>query len=400
MDRHSKRAAPIIQGLPKTNYSDNYEKDGYMLVSINKSKRQNISERNMMVTLRSFINNILTRMGVISDAKYMSWTGAWTSRTSQQYLTNEVTRDGKWTMIANKDTTDRASPQNNGAAVNILPVDPTWINSANVSTVSLVHTYKFAKGGWFQALRLWPDNVGVNIDNHLYVVIQVGDLTQVTEVSLPELVSGQWNVVALERRIVIPGAIVSFVYDTLNSASNTVLVGDWTQLSRGNNVEPATGEYVLNQGRTRIRIHKVDNDSVNRGVELLTSIPDTVWKIVEDNDPTRSQDFFQTTGPVDAGLYVEFNCIEVDQGINGRVNNDVLANFTIIIPIPLSTKYVEEVNYWDNPANIPEFLTSVTSIKEFNGVPQAIGNNVYGIDFNFQQALVSPDWDLVAISAS
>jgi hypothetical protein len=65
------------------------------------------------------------------------------------------------------------------------------------------------------------------------------------------------------------------------------------------------------------------------------------------------------------------------------------------VPIPQSTEYAEIVG----SVPIPAWAT-VTGILEFNGVDQSGGGNTYGVDFEFDRALINPSWDIMSFTGN
>jgi hypothetical protein len=73
-----------------------------------------------------------------------------------QYFTPEsLTRDGSWTMVSNKATTDRPAPQATGAEEDLLP---TWTPVANNARASytVYNEWTINQGGWI-------DQYGVDV---------------------------------------------------------------------------------------------------------------------------------------------------------------------------------------------------------------------------------------------
>jgi len=330
----------------------------------------------------------------LATAPSMLWHGNWTPG---EYIAGSALLDGAWGMVANTTTSDRPAPQPDGDPVDVLQATPVWLNQINTSTVRVSHTYTFAEAGWFKSVRIWVAEIGSNIEHYLYFVNRTDPLNIiVSKEVLPALVVG-WNTVAIGNKIARVGDIYQIIYDSVNTSADTIVTGGWGSIKRGNNVTPATGEWTTNQNRTVLRINKTDDVAGNRSAELLGSIPDTDWTMVQVSDSSRSQEFLQLSVPVDQGAYVEFDVIEIAQGSGGRVQDNQPTTVTGLIPVAQPTKYVENLAYWNQPANVPIYITSVVSALEFDGVDQAVTTSVFGLDFNFQPALVSVEWDVLSL---
>jgi hypothetical protein len=92
----------------------------------------------------------------------LEWTGsAWTPATltfgqmtwvpyttfGQSFVTQNLTRDGDWTMVANTSTTDRPAPQSTGPEVDLLPA---WTPNRQgaIGTLTIYNEWTINTGGW------------------------------------------------------------------------------------------------------------------------------------------------------------------------------------------------------------------------------------------------------------
>jgi hypothetical protein len=67
--------------------------------------------------------------------------------TPQSFSVQDLTRDGDWTMIANKDTSDRPAPQASGAEEDLLPAwTPTTPNAR--ATYTVYNEWTLSQAGW------------------------------------------------------------------------------------------------------------------------------------------------------------------------------------------------------------------------------------------------------------
>ena len=102
-----------------------------------------------------------------TDHRYMRWvpyTGS-----GQAFLNQDMTRDGDWTMIANKDTTTRPAPQETGSTEDLLPMwTPATLNARAGYTVA--NEWTLSQGGWI-------DQYGVNVNSQNVGAIHVLSLS-------------------------------------------------------------------------------------------------------------------------------------------------------------------------------------------------------------------------------
>ncbi|MFV2016187.1 MAG: hypothetical protein ACC656_12210, partial [Candidatus Heimdallarchaeota archaeon] len=81
----------------------------------------------------------------------MEWLGDWLA---QEYYVNQTVRDGSWTMIANKTTTDQAAPQPIGEAEYAIS-NESWTTNSSNSVVASGHEIVFQQNGWFIEARVY-----------------------------------------------------------------------------------------------------------------------------------------------------------------------------------------------------------------------------------------------------
>jgi len=82
---------------------------------------------------------------------------------------------------------------------------------------------------------------------------------------------------------------------------------------------------------------------------------------------------------------------------NGNDNIRDNKNCTLRIDAPVGlSPYTVISDYWLTPA---PFATVISSLQ-YDDVVQADVDDAYGIDINFQEMSVSPDWDFLALSSS
>jgi hypothetical protein len=132
---------------------------------------------------------------------YMRWvpyTGS-----PQSFLKQDLTRDGDWTMVANKDTSDRPGPTQSGTEEDLLPQwTPATPNARASYTVA--NQWTLSQAGWIDqyGVDVHPNNLG-----SLHAVTLTINGTQSDSVTLTPNVAGlTW--IDVTPRIVVAGAVI------------------------------------------------------------------------------------------------------------------------------------------------------------------------------------------------
>lgn len=322
----------------------------------------------------------------------VNWRNVWTQ---DLYYKGDMVRDSEWTMIANKETTDRPAPQATGPATFALPATPTWdAIQSNTSVVTSGHTYIFTENGWITTMRIWVVSTAASYVYRVLIIDQTDPANPRTvTIDNPNTTADDWAVLAFTNDIIVAGTRLSILLLSLNSDSDTTVVGNWRNDGIDNAAAPATGGYNRNQQNTLLRISDSDLAPVDRSTDLASFIVDTTIRFVG----TDVENFvlYRVTAPLtDNGTYFSYPVTVVAAG--GDIPISQTSAMTATIPEPDPTQYRRLTNQW--VAGEPTWAT-VSGVLEYDGAPQP-GNvdNAFGVDIEFQPATSSPDWDLVAVS--
>lgn len=152
-------------------------------------------------TLLPTVEYVDTAISTVVDpitAAVMTWHGNWVN---QNYLQNNVVRDGNWLAIANKDTTQRPAPQAVGDPEYAMPDTPSMVDLDDLVEVVMGNTYTFQESGWLAQARVYVPNS----TNHLFnvQVINVstgGNLVYETQDSA--LSPDAWNIISIPKVVV------------------------------------------------------------------------------------------------------------------------------------------------------------------------------------------------------
>jgi len=328
------------------------------------------------------------------DTLAMLWNDIWVD--GNTYTQNDVVRDGTWTMVANTTTSDRPAPQEDGDSIHGLPSIPAWSNNSNTSVVVSGHTYTFTKFGWITAIRVWVTELTATT-NYRFILRDITNPSTpiIKVINDPLLNLNGWTDIAIGVEMIAPGTIWQMEIDALDSGTSTNVTGGWTTESKDNNNAPSAQSWNRNNGNTLIRIDKTDLNSTSRTAELLGVTIDSEFLIAETAIPANFYKYSVLEAPTDEGTYIEYVVQLVESGNNGATDGEI-STIDIDVPIPQTTEYVQEVDYW--ASNTLPFATIVGHL-EYDGVAQAgAENDSFGIDIEFQPGSVSNDWDLMAYS--
>jgi hypothetical protein len=135
----------------------------------------------------------------------------------QNFLNQDMTRDGDWTMIAIRNTSDRPAPQPSGAEEDLLPV---WIPTTNNARASytLLNQWVIAQGGWINqyGVEVLSQNVGAV---HTFTLTVNGTIKS-TYTTTPNTAGGYW--LDITPLIVLAGGIVRVTLQVTQTANNNM----------------------------------------------------------------------------------------------------------------------------------------------------------------------------------
>lgn len=319
----------------------------------------------------------------------MDWGNKWAQGT---YGENDVIRDGDWTMVANKETSDRPAPQSLGAPENSVDPSATFTTASDSSIIKMVHNFTLKKSGWFEQLRVRVPFWDLDSVTRVTVLNVTENIFKV--VNNPILTSDAWVVVLSESTIALTGSQYEIWLEYYNSSDAGNIDGSWSSFI-GVGV-PASQDFTINNVTvpTVIEISHTDIDSGNRQVELDGVVVNSIISIVETGDVTRSIDLSVTAIDTVSTTSTKYS-VSVIQSGKKDIRNNRICTISIDVPITQPSQYSKITNYY--PTNDPSYADITTKLY-FDGVLQAGATDAFGIDLIFQDATVSDDWDLLALS--
>ena len=320
----------------------------------------------------------------------MRWKNRWVAG---EYKKHDVVLDSPYTMIANKDTTDQAAPQNNGNPAWDMPDVPTWASFAQTALVGSGHTYVFSETVYVNSVRVWVPVVGAGI---LYRLTRLANGIYSSE-DLFGLLSGQWNVLGVDPILVLAGEEVTLYLESSNTGGTTQVTGGWTRGVNSNANEPADESWNRNNAGSVLRIDFNDLNSTDRQSELEGIIVGSTIVIAETAIPSNFTEYQVLANPTTNLTSVSYLVAITDSGANDPTIGET-TTMTADVPIAQPTDFVGIVNGWVGTEPV---YANVTSFLEYDGVDQGVDpDNQYGVSMNVQRLTFSPDWDVVAKSSN
>jgi hypothetical protein len=153
-----------------------------------------------------------TQIADLSDV-YMRWvpyTGA-----GQSFLAQDMTRDGDWTMIANKNTSDRPAPQQSGTEEDLLPIWTPATPSAR-ATYTVYNEWTVNTAGWVDQYGI--DIIAQNVGALHTVSFTVGGVVKDTFTSTPNTAGIYWH--DITPLIVPSGTVLRVTLQVTQLANN------------------------------------------------------------------------------------------------------------------------------------------------------------------------------------
>ena len=295
------------------------------------------------------------------------------------YLKNDFVRDGVWTMIANKDTTDRPAPTPVGDVNYLIPDAPTW-SELNETTNEVVAGARYTVTDAFYGsdYRIWIPVAGATVKYSVYFV-QDPEGQEIIESLLSDHIADQtgWLTINGPLRLIPSGSVFDMVLITHLTGAASTFGGEWNYAT--SNTIPTTGQVTHDNGdKSILRISKTDNLGADFNVSL--------GNLQVGDEITAGGFTWSIESLTDEGTYYTFEVFPGTQIIQG------LLQFTFTQYTPAPIEYVELPNFWNSNTEV-QGLFSTTGYDN-----KVFSQNAYGIDIEVQQALISDDWDVVATS--
>jgi len=329
------------------------------------------------------------------DALTMRWRNIWAAG---QYYAGDVVIDLPYTMIANKDTSDRAAPQPIGSPEYDLPDVPAWVEQANNSIIDSGHQYTFSETVELRGIRVWGPEVTANTSYNA-VLVKTSPGQPPVYVTRDDLVltAGQWTTLAIGSEIIRAGDQWLLTLTAQNSGTEQTWAYNWEMQSSSNNTDPNAGFWNTNVQQSILRINWEDAEAIPGFHQLeLQVVPDTIFEIAQLGSLEKLVHYKVIGLYTEGADWTEYNVTLVRQE-NGGPDVGSGTQIRAVQPISDPTKYAEQAAWWT--ANQPLWGT-IQGALYFDGVNQGPPiDTAFGVDLQIQRLSISEDWDFVSKSS-
>jgi len=323
------------------------------------------------------------------DALSTKWKGLWAEGL---YVTNDMARDGDWLMVANKPTSDRPAPQPNGE-VEHDTIDGTFLPSQYTGIVSMEHTYTMLQAGWIKSLSI---KVPTYTPEYMSRVI-VTNVTnnEVTVYDNPILKGGEWVSLKTATVTTTIGAQFKVKLELYSNENSAVLSGIWDS---NLNDSPSAGEVYLDDSSTPtiITYNNFDLDGVDRTTELQGVVIGSTIDLKQRTDASRYLTVTVDSISTATAGETTYAVTPVLTGKDLKDGKELVSGIQQASTVP--TEYGSIDNFYS--AGTPTWGDITTTLNLGGLVQPVVGTEAYGIDVGFQDAYISPDWDIMSTSGS
>jgi hypothetical protein len=214
-----------------------------------------------------------------------------------------------------------------------------------------------------------------------YLVEDPGGAHQITELLSWKATTTGWDEFSIISKIIPDGVRFRLaLVITEPDPVPTTWTGNWDYTTPNNPGIPTSGVILhANQLASSLRVHKTDNDGGDRSADLAGILP---GDIIEGPGGLR----WSVQAVTDQGVYVDFSVAPAQQAAP-----DGVAMFTFETVTATSVTTVVDSDYY---AGDPQ----VSAGYKIDDGAEVSTQDAYGIDVKFQEAYVSPDWEVVVLS--
>ena len=327
------------------------------------------------------------------DADNMRWRSVWQPG---QYYEGDTVRDTPYTMIANKDTIDRAAPVPIGVPTYTLPTVPAWAQFQNASVVESGHQYIFSETIELRSIRVWVPEVTATTTYRVVLIANPnGANPLVSTIEDPILNVNDWTVLGVDSALLVAGTELLVYIQSVNSGATTEWAYNWEYGGQAQTLGPGVGLWNTDNQQGILRINWLDAEVVPANHQLeLQVVTGTIFEISEIGTPSNYRHFRVEGVYTEFADYTQYTVTTVDTGGIWPPPLNSPTQIRAIQPISDPTKFVGIVDNW--LGNQPVWGT-IQSFLTYGGVIQPVSaNNAYGVDIAIQRLDVSADWDVVA----
>lgn len=304
----------------------------------------------------------------------VEWEGEWTGGT---YLRNDMSSDNGWTMIANKDTDDRPSPQAVGDSRYLYEIDNLIITGATGKQLVYGMQYSSPVPYWVSGYRI---NVVAGNNYEVILIIDAGGANEVKFINNFTAEVTGWRDFGLVPKPENSGTtyqILAIVHQP--DPTPITLTRNYNYTKTNNATSPIIGQIThANKDLSSLLINYTDNDS-NNNEAMLTGL--TVGDFI-----TIAGTQWSIQNILYLSTYVDFTIAPARQSVGNGITE---VEFETTIPTAIS--YGEDESYWSGNTNINGVFGIDTGWED-----AILDDSQYGVDILVQEAYISPDWDFIS----
>ena len=325
----------------------------------------------------------------------VEWKNEWAAGT---YDRNDMVRDNEWTMIANKQTSDKAGVNEDGQPTYTIEEDVEFAKETDTPISSTGIIVTFTDLVRVTALRYYIPSSDLDVD---YTLIgkDVSDENneEIIFISeIPATTEGWYEVDFAEERIYSAGDKIELELVAVKTGSDTEWDRQWT-LAATSSGDPGNRFWRKNSANDEIAISKQDWTLGDATADLASLKPGDTIRFQE---AAASGRFFkyQIRSSTDQGSYYEFDVEVVDEGQTIR-NNQLCDANAVVHGVTENAPLVEDEDYYATDNTAYNGRATVEGFRRTNLEAPIVGtNNAYGVDIEGVGLVKSPDWDIVAYS--
>ena len=319
-----------------------------------------------------------------SDAESVHWKGEWSYGT---YEENDLVSDENWTMVANKQTDDRAAPRLSGY--------PEWVDDV-IGSVSFIDSDQSASALYVgqrlnlpqaylvTSVRVWVPSGVIGADIKVFAVLdpegtpKFYDLFSMSDISSSTV--NNWIELPFSQLFVEENSTLDVIMLIRIPSEAATFTYGWTYSKTDG--DPPAGSIYHQSGfnSNQIRIHEQDSSFVERssyldnlkaGSKIRMDSELVTWDIID----------ISKTGDVYT-LIVNPN-VHADGGAS---------DFTFTYYGLSNIDFVYDPDYYLSDSRFDGYFS-----VEYDGSQVSyLDDNGYGVDVKFQTVVVSDDWDVVS----
>ena len=224
-------------------------------------------------------------------ADHVRWVEPYSSGTT--YEKNDMVRDGDWTLIANKQTTDPAAPQSVGTVGWVEADSPTWGSRVTAGpAVAGVGLSGSASAFQIAKTRYWLNDVTATAHYLPFVKDGSGIYTLGTELLGTELVSAGWYESSQFAAYAAPGSDLTFGMILRKEGGGSETLFNFAQGWEGSSAAaPLDGNANHSGANSIVRLSNEDSTGTSVTANTGQLAPGSILKTVDALDSTKFYEY-------------------------------------------------------------------------------------------------------------